>query len=53
MTGILSDVFAVEMGAGEGLRWALVVVTITNIWAAVHYLWAARTLRSDLARAPA
>lgn len=52
ITGVLSDVFGAAMGAGEGLRWALVVVTLTNIWAAAHYLYAARTLRGDLARAP-
>ncbi len=53
VTGILSDVFGAQIGAGEGLRWALVIVTLTNVWAAVHYFWAARTLREDLARAPA
>ena len=52
VTGILSDVFGASMGAGEGLRWALVVVTLANVWAALHYFWAARTLREDLARAP-
>jgi MFS family permease len=52
ITGILSDVFGAQMGAGEGLRWALVVVTLANIWAALHYFAAAKTLRSDLAQAP-
>ena len=52
ITGVLSDVFSVSMGSGNGLRWALVVVTLANVWAAVHYLMAARTLRSDLSRAP-
>ncbi len=51
-TGILSDVFGASMGSGEGLRWSLVVVTLTNVWAAVHYFMGAKTLRSDLARAP-
>ena len=51
-TGILSDVLGASMGAGEGLRWALVIVTLTNVWAAVHYFLAARTLRGDLAMAP-
>ena len=37
-TGILSDVFGASMGAGEGLRWALVVITLANVWAAAHYL---------------
>ena len=35
-TGILSDIFSVDMGPGEGLRWALVVVTLANVWAAAH-----------------
>ena len=52
ITGVLSDVFGQSMGAGEGLRWALVVVTLANVWAAIHYFWAARTLREDLAKAP-
>lgn len=51
-TGILSDVFSVSMGPGEGLRWALVIVTVTNLWAAAHYFRAAKFLREDLARAP-
>ena len=53
VTGILSDVFGADIGPGEGLRWALVVVTLANVWAAAHYFRAARTLREDLARAPA
>lgn len=51
-TGILSDVFSASMGAGEGLRWALVIVTFANLWAAAHYFRAAKYLRSDLSRAP-
>lgn len=51
-TGILSDVFGASMGAGEGLRWALTIVTLTNIWAAIHYMMAAKTLREDLSRSP-
>ncbi|MEM7080541.1 MAG: MFS transporter [Pseudomonadota bacterium] len=52
ITGILSDVFGAQMGAGEGLKWALVVVTLANVWAAVHYFAGAKTLREDLAQAP-
>ena len=52
VTGALSDYFGASMGSGEGLRWALVVVTLTNVWAAIHYFMAARTLRGDLAKAP-
>ena len=52
ITGALSDIFGQSMGAGEGLRWALVIVTLANVWAAIHYFRAARTLREDLAKAP-
>ena len=34
--------------AATSIRWALVVVTLAFIWAAIHYLIAARTLRRDL-----
>jgi predicted MFS family arabinose efflux permease len=34
--------------AATSIRWALVVATLAFIWAAIHYLIAARTLRRDL-----
>ncbi|MEY4510678.1 MAG: hypothetical protein RLZZ450_2800 [Pseudomonadota bacterium] len=58
LTGMLSDALKaryVGMGVSDllatanGLRWALAAMTIVNVWSAVHYLWAARTLRRDLA----
>jgi len=52
LTGAMSDVLGAKIGSGEGLRWALVIVTLANVWAAGHYLWAAKTLREDIARAP-
>ncbi len=46
--GYLSDALAPQYG-DESLRWALVsIVSIGNAWAAIHYLLAARTLKSDL-----
>ena len=48
ITGILSDTLAVSMGLAEGLRWALVIVTLANAWCVIHYLLGARTLRRDL-----
>jgi MFS family permease len=50
--GWLSDWFAASFGAGaESLRWALVLLAPTGLWAAWH-LWAAgRTIREDEARA--
>jgi hypothetical protein len=31
---------------GDSLRYALVIIGVVNIWAAFHYAWAARTLRT-------
>lgn len=52
ITGIFSDIFTAQWGTKEGIRWALVVVSLVNIWAAGHYFWTAKTLRQDLDRAP-
>jgi MFS family permease len=32
---------------GEGLRWALRIIVFVNLWSAVHYFIAARTLRAQ------
>ncbi len=46
--GYVSDALAPQYG-DEALRWALVsIVSIGNLWAALHYVLAARTLKSDL-----
>jgi MFS family permease len=37
-----------QAAASNGLRWALVLCTLAFLWAAIHYLIAARTLRQDL-----
>jgi len=52
VTGILSDVLTAEYGVSAGIQWALAIVTVINIWAALHYIAAAPHLRGDLARAP-
>ncbi len=51
-TGILSDIFTASWGTKEGIRWALAIVSLVNIWAAAHYFLTARTLKQDLANAP-
>jgi len=33
----------------ESLRWALLISTLFNVWSAIHYLLAAKTLRAELA----
>jgi MFS family permease len=52
--GFASDWFARRIGgaaaSAEGIRYALVSVTVVLLWSAVHYLLAARTLRRDLYR---
>lgn len=50
ITGWVSDVVTERMGT-EGLRYALIVPAVALVWAAVHYLLAARTLRHDAAAA--
>jgi MFS family permease len=59
LTGVLSDVFRAHhlknglsdaAATAEGLRWSLMAMSAVNIWSALHYVLAARTLREDLAR---
>ncbi|MGI9325118.1 MAG: spinster family MFS transporter [Pseudomonadales bacterium] len=50
-TGLLSDLLQPSFGA-DSLRWALVIVILVNLWCAVHYFLAAKTLKTDLANAP-
>jgi ABC-type thiamin/hydroxymethylpyrimidine transport system permease subunit len=52
MTGFLSDYL--EPGYGNlSIRYALITMVFVNVWCATHYYLATRTLRDDLARAPA
>lgn len=48
LVGLLSDSFQPQYGA-ESLRYALLSLSLVNIWTAVHYFLAGRTLREDLA----
>ncbi len=52
MTGMLSDSLRPEFG-DLSIRYALVAMVLVNLWCAGHYYLATRTLREDLARAPA
>ncbi|MEQ8690791.1 MAG: MFS transporter [Pseudomonadales bacterium] len=47
--GILSDVFASSYG-NESLRYALMCFACLNVWAALHYFLASRTIEADLVR---
>ena len=51
-TGLLSDFLRPEFG-NQSIRYALATMVMVNIWCATHYYLATRTLREDLARAPA
>jgi MFS family permease len=52
LLGALSDTLAAYAGR-DGLRWSLIVVSLLNVWAALHVFLATRTLTADLARAEA
>ena len=52
LIGLLSDWFAAAFGAGtESLRWALLLLAPTGLWAAWHLWTSGRTIRADAARA--
>ncbi|HEV2228840.1 MAG TPA: MFS transporter [Steroidobacteraceae bacterium] len=52
LIGVLSDWFAGSFGAGrESLRWALLLLATTGLWAAWHLWVAGKTVREDEARA--
>jgi len=52
LIGALSDWFAASFGAGaESLRWALLLLAPTGLWAAWHLWRAGSTIRADEARA--
>ena len=48
--GALSDLLRDRFG-DQSLRYALLVTLLVNVWGAVHYVLAARTLREELAEA--
>jgi hypothetical protein len=47
--GSLSDLMRPEFGDADGLRYAIIGTALTaNVWAILHYLLAARTLKRDM-----
>jgi MFS family permease len=46
-TGYISDWLAPSLQR-DSLRYALVIIGVVNLWAALHYAWASKTLRQDL-----
>lgn len=54
VVGLLSSIYESAFGLGrEALRYAIVTLYVIPLWATIHYLLAARTLKEDLARAEA
>ena len=49
LLGWMSDSFAVTRGETRGLAMAMAVTGLLYLWAAAHYLLAARRLRADMA----
>jgi hypothetical protein len=37
-----------QQALADGLRWALRVTIMINLWSALHYILADRTLREDI-----
>ena len=52
LTGFISDFLTPSYG-DDALRYAMSITVLVNIWCAVHYYLAAKTIREDFARAPA
>jgi MFS family permease len=49
--GYLAQGIAEPQALADGLRWALRVGVTVNLWSAVHYFIAAKTLREEMANA--
>jgi hypothetical protein len=50
LVGALSDRLAPRYGAADGLAYAMAITAAIYLWAAAHYLYAARHVAADLAR---
>jgi MFS family permease len=47
LAGLLSELFSPQFGK-ESLRYALLALSVCPLWCALHFLLAARTLKSDI-----
>lgn len=50
LAGFLSDLYSPSYGQ-ESLRYALLTISVVWVWAAIHFVFAARTLKDDIERA--
>ena len=48
LVGVMSDLFEPSAGVFS-LRWAMAIIGVVNLWAALHYFLGARRYREDLA----
>ena len=48
LAGIISDAFAIQHGAAEGLRYSLVAIGLVGLLAVPSFWLASRTLRDDV-----
>jgi len=62
LTGVISDALResfvaggmeLELARADGLKFALCIMSVANIWSAYHYFRAARTLREDIVHSTA
>jgi MFS family permease len=62
LTGVISDALRdsmvatgmeLELARADGLKYALCIMSMANIWSAYHYFRAAKTLREDIAHGAA
>lgn len=52
LTGFTSDFLTPQFG-DDGLRYAMSITVLVNIWCSLHYYWAAKTIAGDFETAPA
>ena len=52
MTGFVADLLMPEFGT-DGIRYAMTLTILVNVWCAFHYFMSTRTLKQSLAGAPA
>jgi len=62
LSGVISDALRdsmvasgveLEVARADGLKYALCIMSMANLWSAYHYFRAAKTLREDIARGQA
>ena len=52
LTGFVSDALTPAYGV-DGLRYAMAITVLVNLWCAVHYYLCSRTIKQDFENAPA